>query len=142
MVTKARNLDIRYCGADPATGPGPIERRLLSFGPVRGLVFGHRSEASEHVESLLSGAAQVLFAIGPRWEHVNRVMSSGRWPGCSGAAGGMTAWRANARLLLDRLEYVGRGAVRAAPRERGRGVVLRALPRAAGPSEPRRRSAV
>ena len=26
---------------------------------------------------------------------------------------GMTAWRANARLLLDRLEYVGRGAVQA-----------------------------
>jgi hypothetical protein len=117
LVTKARNLDIRYCGADPETGPGPIEDRLLSFGPVRGLVFGHWSEASEHVELLLSGAAHTgalrhWTTMGAR--ESNDALGSLAW--LLRRRWGMTAWRANARLLLDRLEYVGRGAVRASTR--------------------------
>ena len=35
----------------------PVARRLASYGPVRGLVFGHWGEASAHVEDLLSGCA-------------------------------------------------------------------------------------
>ena len=35
------DLVIQHCATDPTIGPGPIEARLLSIGPVRGHVFGH-----------------------------------------------------------------------------------------------------
>eukprot|EP00973_Karenia_brevis_P005966 811273-Karenia_brevis.AAC.1 len=56
MRTKAQHLDVRYCGS-VAGEIGPVERRLLSYGPVRGLVAGHWAEASDHMEMLLAGCA-------------------------------------------------------------------------------------
>ena len=98
----------------PGGEVGPVERRLIAYGPTRGLVFGHWVEASEHVEALLSGCAHCGSLR--HWVSM-RARESGdalgvlawllrrRW--------GLAAWRANAQLLLDRLEFVGRGAVQA-----------------------------
>ena len=43
-MAKANQLDQQLC-ATPENEVGPIERRLLSYGPVRRLVFGHWYEA-------------------------------------------------------------------------------------------------
>ena len=56
FATKARHADQRFCGTC-AGDVGPVARRLAALGPVRGLVFGHWAEGSEHVEALLSGTA-------------------------------------------------------------------------------------
>ena len=42
-----------------ANGPGPVEQRLQSFGPVRGLVFGPRGESSKDVERLIQLSAEI-----------------------------------------------------------------------------------
>ena len=113
---KARRLDRQFC-ATPAGVVGPVERRLLGFGPVRGLVFGHWGEASPHVEELMLAAAEVgsrrhwrsMRATSPDAAFGSLVwLLRRRW--------GIAAWRAHARLLLDRLEYVGAGATAAAER--------------------------
>ena len=108
-----RTLDRSFYGTEPGE-VGLVERRLVAYGAVRGLVFGHWSEASEHVEALLSGCAH---SGSLRHYAAMRAKDSGdamgvlawvlrrRWA--------MTAWRASARLLLDRLDYVGRGSLRA-----------------------------
>ena len=83
----------------------------------RGLVVGHWAEGSSHMEALLSGAAycgslrhwRTMRAREP--QDANGTLAwllRRRW--------GMTAWRSAARLLLDRLAYVGRGAGRATGR--------------------------
>ena len=104
---KARRLDRSYCGtAEDAVGPA--EQRLLGYGPVAGLVFGHWAEASPHVETLLATCAKSGSARHWRSMHAQDAaeaygtlmwMLRRRW--------GMCAWRSAARLLLDRLEYVG-----------------------------------
>ena len=113
---KARELDRKFC--DTAAGEqGPVERRLRSFEPVRGLVFGSWGEASPDVERLLG----VLAEVGPRrhWRSMHAR--------CPEEAKGALAWllrrrwamvalRENARLKLDRLEFVGVGAVAASQR--------------------------
>ena len=49
-------------------------------------MFGHWSEASEHVESLLSGTANTsALRHWTTMEHVSRMMRFDRLPGCSGA---------------------------------------------------------
>ena len=109
-ATKARNLDARYCGT-PAGEVGPVARRLASYGPVRGLVFGHWAEATSHVEALLSGCAHtgsLRHWIGMRARDPSDALGPLAWT--LRRRWGMTAWRSAARLLLDRLEYVGRGA--------------------------------
>ena len=115
-AAKARQLDRRFCGT--AAGElGPVERRLNTYGPVRGLVFGHWCEASQHVEALLSGCAHSgaqrlwaqMRAIDPHDAlGVLAWLLRRRW--------GMAAWRSAARLLLDRLEYVGKGSAPAQAR--------------------------
>ena len=110
-VTKARRLDHRFCST-PEGEVGPVERRLERFGAVRGVVFGHWAEGSTNAEALLSHAARCGAEL--HWTRMRAReptdaigtlswMLRRRW--------GMTAWRAAIRLLHDRLEYVGRGAV-------------------------------
>ena len=115
-ANKARRVDQRYCGT-PEGDVGPVERRLAAYGPVRGIVFGHWAEGSRHVENLLSGCAQsgsqrhwsTMRAREPADAYGTLAwVLRRRW--------GMAAWRSAARLLLDRLEYVGRGAVQAQSR--------------------------
>ena len=115
-LAKARHLDQQFCSTQPGQ-TGPVERRLLSYGPTRGLVFGHWAEASEHTHALLSGCAHTgatrhWTAMRAR-EPIDAVgalawMLKKRW--------GLTAWRAAVRLLLDRLAFVGAGGHAAASR--------------------------
>ena len=109
-AAKARLLDTWHCGT--ADGEvGPVARRLAAYGPVRGLVFGHWAEASMHVEALLSGCAHtgsLRHWIGMRARDPADAIGSLAWT--LRRRWGMTAWRSAVRLLLDRLEYVGRGA--------------------------------
>ena len=113
MHRKAQQLDQRF-NATPAGEVGPVGTRLASFGPVRGLVVGHFAEGSEHLEALLTGTAHCgalrhwagMRAREPADAHgtVAWILRR-RW--------GMAAWKSTARLLLDRLEYVGSGSARA-----------------------------
>ena len=115
-ASKAKQVDTKYCGTAPGE-TGPVARKLQSFDPVMGLVFGSWGEASPDVERLLSWLARE--GAGKLWRDM----------GCQDpvAAQGILAWsirrrwamaalRENARLKIDRLTYVGRGASIAAQR--------------------------
>jgi hypothetical protein len=115
-AAKARRVDSSFCGTQPGD-VGPVEAKLRSMEAVRGLVFGAWGEASPDVTALL----HVLADAGVL-RHQRRMLARDavearaallwlmrrRW--------GLTAVRENARLLLARLEHVGRGAVAAAQR--------------------------
>jgi len=110
-AAKAARLDSRFCGTQHGE-VGPVSRRLASFGAVRGLVFGHWAEVSTHVEALLAGAAQCgaqRHWVAMRANEPDDALGTLVW--VLRRRWGMTAWRAAVRLLLDRLEYVGRGAM-------------------------------
>jgi hypothetical protein len=147
-ATKAREVDRKFCGT-AAGSVGPVEEKLRSFEPVRGLVFGAWGEASPDVEKLLSAVAGV--GALRHWRSMRcqdadaakgalAWMLRRRWA--------MTAVREAARLKLERLELVGRGAAEAivrrvggrefhAARARGHAVALYRGPRAAVPGRSR-----
>jgi hypothetical protein len=115
---KARKLDQDYCGTLPGS-LGPVEARLCSFEPVKGLVFGAFREGSPDVHQLLSALAssgsikhwRAMRATEP--EDIRGALAcllKRRWA--------MMALRGCARLTLGRLELVGQGAA-AAKRRRG-----------------------
>ena len=115
-TNKARMVDRRFCNT--STGDvGPVEAKLRTFEPVRGIVFGAWGEASPVVSKLLT-----LMAKSGALRHWRSMRCSDpahavgvvawllrrRW--------GLTALRENARLKLDRLTHVGHGAVAASRR--------------------------
>ena len=114
-LKKARLLDQKFLET-PEGRQGAVELKLRSFGVVRGVVFGTWAEASPDVHTLLAETARVGAirnnlhgeagdtAPGERLARILRF----RW--------GIAALRANARLLLERLGAVGRGAAAAADR--------------------------
>ena len=51
-ATKAGTVDRRFCGTS-RDEVGPVEAKLRTYDPVRGLVFGAWGEASPDVERLL-----------------------------------------------------------------------------------------
>ena len=115
-AAKARHVDQRFCGT-PADATGPVETKLRTFDPVRGLVFGAWGEASPDVERLLSAFCRS--GAQHHWRGMQAESASNaqgvlawmlrrRW--------GMTALREAARLKLERLEFVGPGSVAAADR--------------------------
>ena len=117
-LRKARTLDRTWLGTAP-NQQGPVELHLRGHGAVRGVVFCSWAEASGDVDWLLSEAVAVGLSrrrhIRPcDYDEPDRMRSilaatlRRRW--------GMTALRANARLLLERLSYVGRGAMAAVGR--------------------------
>ena len=113
---KAQEVDERFCGAQPGAA-GPVTRKLQSFGAVKGLVFGAWGETSPDVEKLLS-----LFARTGAIRHW-RSMRCNEEASAVGALAwllrrrwALTALRENARVKLDRMAHVGRGAVAAAQR--------------------------
>ena len=55
-LPKARELDRQYSGVEQGT-VGPVQRKLESFGEVKGLVFGAFGEGSEDVHSLVQNLA-------------------------------------------------------------------------------------
>jgi hypothetical protein len=110
-AAKARRLDSRFSHT-PAGAVGPVERRLLSFGPVRGLVFGHWAEGTAHVDDLLAGCARAGAEMHWRGMRAREPADAlGTLTTVLRRRWGLAAWRAAARLLLGRLEYVGHGAI-------------------------------
>ena len=113
---KARRVDAQYCGT-PDGQVGPVQQRLQTYGAIHGLVFGAWAEASPGVEQLLtmtaaSGATRHWQSMGC----TNETAARGSLAWLLRRRWAMTALRENARLKLERLEYVGRGAVAAAER--------------------------
>ena len=115
-ASKARHVDSQYCGTPTGT-VGPVATRLRTFDPVRGIVFGAWGEASPDTERLLSALARSGAArhwrdmrarVPDEAQGVLAWMLRRRW--------GLTAVREQARLKLERLEFVGRGAAAAADR--------------------------
>ena len=112
-LQKARSLDRQwhYTGAGQQ---GPVEARLRGYGTIRALVFGSWGEASADVEWLLSEAVDIGLSRRSGFRPADDdepdslratllAMLRRRW--------GIAALRANARLLLERLAFVGRGGV-------------------------------
>ena len=69
-LAKARALDWKWCGAAARRSGrgagqgvvGPVERRLVSFGRVPGIVFGYYGEMSKDASELLAFAAGEIAA--------------------------------------------------------------------------------
>ena len=87
---------------------GPVEAKLRSYERVLPLVFGAYGETSAGMEQLL----QTLAELGA--DHHWRAMKAKNPEQAKGAVAwllrrrwGMTALRENARLKLDRLQYIG-----------------------------------
>ena len=115
-AAKARQVDQRYC-ATPRGNVGPVEARLNTYEPVRGIVFGSWGEASGVTEQLLGAMARTgAIAHWQRMRCLDPAQAIGILAWMLRRRWGLTALRENARLRLDRLEYVGRGAVAAAVR--------------------------
>ena len=56
-VTKARAADRRWNNTEEGS-QGPIERRLLEFGPIRGLVVGAFGEVNSEISKLIKRMAE------------------------------------------------------------------------------------
>ena len=115
-AAKAREADRTYCGSTEGE-VGPVELKLRTFEPVRGLVFGAWGEASPQAESLLGALAEV--GATRHWRGMrccDADAAKGALAWLLRRRWGLTALRENARLKLERLELVGRGAAAAASR--------------------------
>ena len=113
---KALNVDHQHCGVAEGT-PGPVSRKLASYGRIWGLTFGAYGEASPDVHELLSILAMTYASR--HW-----VRLGGRDPQDATAtlsrsmyrSWGLMAVRRQARLKLSCLAHVGAGAVAASSR--------------------------
>ena len=117
-ASKAREIDRRFCGT-PAGEIGPVEARLRTFEPVRGVVFCAWGEASPHADKLLTLAVHT--GAGRHWrgmrcDEPSRAVGAIAW--LLRRRWGLRALREAARLKLDRLEWAGAGAAAAAQRRR------------------------
>ena len=106
-----------HCGTPPGT-TGPVETKLARLGEVKGVVVGAFGEASEELHTLIHHLA------------ISRVREAGPQKGRRGTqeaelalttsllrrALSVVGVRAQARLLLGRLEVIGPGAAAAAGR--------------------------
>ena len=130
-VRKARKLDQRFCGT--VTGEtGPVERKLASFGEVRGLVFGSWGEASPYVEELLSAfvaSGSVRHWRAMRAQSPEEVRGALAW--LLRRRWGFTALRESARLLLDRVHLLHPGVSAGTARRDLRSVEVAARSRVA-----------
>ena len=91
-----------------------MSQKLASFGRVRGLVFGAYGEASEDVHHLVHALADSYG--GRTWAHAGfRDPDEARASAARKLyrSWGLMAMRANARLKLFNLTYVGQGAATA-----------------------------
>ena len=103
----ARRIDERFCGVQPGAD-GPVLNRLRSFGPIVGLVVGHFGEWNDGLERLVSlscddAAPRMRALLDARSERDSR----GR---CAWLFRREVAWaalNANAKLKLERAEFVG-----------------------------------
>ena len=110
---KAQRLDVNY-GVTPPGERGPCCDRLESYGPVLGLVVGHFGEWSHDLNQLVRAMAKVAVPrVGRMYSALgeeramavllNKARRDIAWAGLN----------ANAKLLLDRAEWVGQTFVAA-----------------------------
>ena len=107
-VDEAQQLDRDLLGVRPGALPGPVERRLVGYGEVRAMVVGSFGECSAFVHELAGKAAlagahkhcRTLRCASPDdARSVLVAMLRRSW--------GMAALRANAQLVIGRLDLVG-----------------------------------
>ena len=133
-AAKARAADRNFC-ATPDGEEGPVIRKLQSFDPVRGLVFGAWGEASPDTERLLTMLARK--GASHHWRQMqcqDELAAIGSLAWLLRRRWGMTALRENARLKVERLAFVGRGAAAAALRRQRGEAAHAARARIGGPS--------
>ena len=103
----ARKVDERFCGT-ASDSDGPVLQRLRTFGPIVGLVVGHFGEWSYGLQRLTSAAAEDA-ALRVRALSGARSIADARGR-CAWYFRLEVAWagiNANARLKLERAEFVG-----------------------------------
>ena len=134
---KAQRLD-REFGGVPQGEEGPVARKLASFPPLQSWVFGAWNEASPDIHSLVHHLATAR--LGREAELVDggavarrrRMSSEGALAMITGQIRrrlSLTAARANARLILDRVQVLGEGAEAAGARRRLQAVEERRMDR-------------
>ena len=123
---KARTMDVEYGGV--AEGEvGPVARKLSSFPPLQGWVFGAWNEASPDVHNLVHLLAKSRLRREEElqeWGAVARRRRASEKAALAALTGqvrrrlSLVSARAQARLLLDRVAVLGRGTEAAAGRRR------------------------
>ena len=119
-IRKARNTDQQYCGTAPGT-TGPVETKLGSLGEVKGVVVGAFGEGSEDLHSLIHHlAVSRVRMAGPQKGRRGQVRSEEAELALTTSflrrSLSVVGVRAQAKLLLGRLEVIGPGAEAAAGR--------------------------
>ena len=119
-IMKARNTDQKYCGT-PRDTIGPVETKLGTLGAIRGLVVGAFGEGSDDLHALIHHLATSRVRVaGPqkgrrgqiRSEEAELALTTSFLRRTLSSVG----VRAQARLLLGRLEVFGPRATAAAGR--------------------------
>ena len=123
---KAMEVDWQHCGTprppralpgvpQPPRQIGPVERRLSSFGNVRGWVFGAWGECSEEVHTMVQRLAKAKTELAdtlpghrPLFESKAALLSSE--VGYLRRRLSFTAVQEQSKLLLDRMQLLGDGA--------------------------------
>ena len=123
---KAQHLD-REFGEVPAGEEGPVARKLASFPPLQSWVFGAWNEASPDIHALVHHLAtarlrrEAELVDGGAVARRRRMSPEGALAMITGQVRrrlSLTAARANARLILDRVQVLGEGTAAAGARRR------------------------
>ena len=119
-IAKARNTDQQYCGTIQGI-TGPVETKLGSMGEVKGLVVGAFGEGSDDLHSLIHHLAISRVRVaGPQKGRRGQVRTEEAELSLTTAflrrTLSLVGVRAQARLLLGRLEVIGPRATAAAGR--------------------------
>ena len=129
-IEKARKVDQVHGGVQPGT-VGPVERKLLNFPKVEGIVFGNWGEASEATHQLVEALATSRASVAPQTR--GRKGQTLTEEGLKSLAVGylrrkisIAAVKAQSHSLLGRLEGLGPGSAAAAGR-RNRAMELEKL---------------
>ena len=122
-INKARKADQDFGGVQPGT-VGAVERKLLTFPQVEGLVFGNWGEVSESTHQLVEALATSRAQIGEPQARSRRGTTLTEQGIKSMAVGyirrklGVAAVKAQCHSLLGRLDGLGPGATTAQGRRR------------------------
>ena len=121
-VSKARQADRLY-GGNQVGETGKVERKLLSFPKVEGIIFGNWGEASEAVHNLVEVlATSRVRVMMPQMSRKGRMMSEegskAQAVGYIRRRLGVSAVKAQCLSLLGRLEGLGPGTMMAAKRRK------------------------
>ena len=122
-VNKARKADQEFGGVQPGT-VGAVERKLLTFPQVEGLVFGNWGEVSESMHQLVEALATSRAQIGEPQARSRRGTTLTEQGIKSMAVGyirrklGVAAVKAQCLSLLGRIDGLGPGATTAQGRRR------------------------